>query len=98
MKRRVLRVGGVGEPFTLPWVEASEFDAFAELGVEITHTNHDGGTGALPSTSTAPASPHEPVKVATSARWSVGMVSWTARPFSNRQHARWCGASVGAVR
>ena len=44
---RVLRVGGVEEPFNLPWVLAFEDDAFASLGLEVTFTNYAGGTGAL---------------------------------------------------
>lgn len=44
---RVLRVGGVGEPFNLPWILAFEADAFAELDVEVTFSSYDGGTGAL---------------------------------------------------
>jgi sulfonate transport system substrate-binding protein len=44
---RVLRVGGVEEPFNLPWVLAFEDEAFASLGIEVTFTNYAGGTGAL---------------------------------------------------
>jgi len=44
---RVLRVGGVDEPFNLPWIMAFEDDAFATLGLEVTFTAYAGGTGAL---------------------------------------------------
>lgn len=44
---RVLRVGGVDEPFNLPWQLAFEADAFADLGLEVTYSNFAGGTGAL---------------------------------------------------
>ena len=44
---RVLRVGGVKEPFNLPWLLAFEDDAFASLGIEVTYSNYAGGTGAL---------------------------------------------------
>jgi len=44
---RVLRVGGVEEPFNLPWLLAFEDNAFAHLGIEVTYTNYAGGTGAL---------------------------------------------------
>jgi len=44
---RVLRVGGVEEPFNLPWLLAFEDDAFAHLDVEVTYSNYAGGTGAL---------------------------------------------------
>ncbi len=44
---RVLRVGGVDEPFNLPWLLAFEADAFADLGLEVTYSNFAGGTGAL---------------------------------------------------
>ncbi|MBT5755474.1 MAG: ABC transporter substrate-binding protein [Acidimicrobiaceae bacterium] len=44
---RVLRVGGVHEPFNLPWLRAFEDNAFAHLGVEVTFANFAGGTGAL---------------------------------------------------
>lgn len=44
---RVIRVGGVEEPFNLPWLVAFEDDAFADLDVEVTFTNYEGGTGAL---------------------------------------------------
>ena len=44
---RVIRVGGVEEPFNLPWLLAFEDDAFAPLGIEVTFTNYAGGTGAL---------------------------------------------------
>ena len=44
---RVLRVGGVNEPFNLPWLKAFEANAFAPLGIEVTFTNYAGGTGAL---------------------------------------------------
>ena len=47
MRMRVLRVGGVHEPFNLPWLRAFEDNAFAHLGVEVTFTDFDGGTGAL---------------------------------------------------
>lgn len=47
MATRVIRVGGVEEPFNLPWIRAFEADAFAHLGVEVTFTNFAGGTGAL---------------------------------------------------
>lgn len=47
MQRRVLRVGGVAEPFNLPWIQAFEARAFADLGVEVTFTEYAGGTGAL---------------------------------------------------
>ena len=46
---RVLRVGGVEEPFNLPWLLAFEEDAFASLGAEVTFSHHDGGTGELVS-------------------------------------------------
>jgi sulfonate transport system substrate-binding protein len=46
---RVLRVGGVNEPFNLPWLRAFEENAFAPLGVEATFTDYAGGTGALVS-------------------------------------------------
>lgn len=46
---RVLRVGGVDEPFNLPWLRAFEDNAFADLGVEVTFTDFAGGTGALVS-------------------------------------------------
>ena len=44
---RVLRVGGVDEPFNLPWLLAFEDNAFAPLDAEVTYTNYAGGTGAL---------------------------------------------------
>jgi len=44
---RVLRVGGVEEPFNLPWLLAFEAGAFGALGVEVTYANFAGGTGAL---------------------------------------------------
>jgi len=44
---RVLRVGGVKEPFNLPWLLAFEDDAFASLDAEVTFTHYEGGTGAL---------------------------------------------------
>lgn len=44
---RVLRVGGVAEPFNLPWLLAFEASAFAELGVEVTFSHYAGGTGEL---------------------------------------------------
>ena len=44
---RVLRVGGVEEPFNLPWLLAFEDDAFDHLDIEVTFTNYAGGTGAL---------------------------------------------------
>jgi len=44
---RVIRVGGVEEPFNLPWLLAFEDNAFADLGAEVTFTNFEGGTGAL---------------------------------------------------
>ena len=47
MTKRVLRVGGVDEPFNLPWLLACDADAFAELGVEVSYANYAGGTGAL---------------------------------------------------
>ena len=46
---RVVRVGGVEEPFNLPWLLAFEDDAFAHLNVEVTYSNYAGGTGALVS-------------------------------------------------
>lgn len=47
MTIRVLRVGGVEEPFNLPWIRAFEHDAFRHLGVEVVFETFDGGTGAL---------------------------------------------------
>ena len=47
MQRRVLRVGGVAEPFNLPWIQAFQNRAFADLGIEVTFTEYAGGTGAL---------------------------------------------------
>lgn len=47
MRRRVLRVGGVAEPFNLPWIQAFQAGAFRELGIEVTFTEYAGGTGAL---------------------------------------------------
>ena len=47
MARRVIRVGGVHEPFNLPWLRAFERDAFAHLGLEVTFEEFAGGTGAL---------------------------------------------------
>lgn len=47
MTKRVLRVGGVHEPFNLPWILAFEADAFAELDIEVTFTTYPGGTGEL---------------------------------------------------
>lgn len=44
---RVLRVGGVQEPFNLPWMLAFEDDAFASLDAEVTFSHFDGGTGEL---------------------------------------------------
>jgi len=44
---RVLRVGGVNEPFNLPWLLAFEDNAFAGLGIEVTFSHFAGGTGAL---------------------------------------------------
>lgn len=44
---RTLRVGGVDEPFNLPWQLAIEAGAFADRGVEVTYSNFAGGTGAL---------------------------------------------------
>jgi len=44
---RVLRVGGVDEPYNLPWLLAFEAGAFAPLDVEVTFTHYAGGTGAL---------------------------------------------------
>lgn len=44
---RVLRVGGVHEPFNLPWIRAFEAGAFASLGIEVTFSAYAGGTGAL---------------------------------------------------
>lgn len=44
---RIVRVGGVEEPFNLPWLLAFEDNAFASLGVEVTFSNYAGGTGAL---------------------------------------------------
>ena len=44
---RVLRIGGVHEPFNLPWLLAFEDNAFAALGAEVTFTDYAGGTGAL---------------------------------------------------
>jgi len=44
---RVLRVGGVDEPFNLPWIRAFERDAFRKLGVEVVFETFAGGTGAL---------------------------------------------------
>ncbi len=49
MKRRVLRVGGVAEPFNLPWIQAFQGGAFRHLGIEVTFTEYAGGTGALVS-------------------------------------------------
>lgn len=47
MTIRVLRVGGVDEPFNLPWIRAFERDAFRGLGVEVVFETFAGGTGAL---------------------------------------------------
>lgn len=47
MTIRVLRVGGVKEPFNLPWIRAFERNAFRDLGVEVVFETFDGGTGAL---------------------------------------------------
>lgn len=47
MAKRVLRVGGVHEPFNLPWIRAFDRNAFAHLDVEVTFTDFAGGTGAL---------------------------------------------------
>lgn len=44
---RVLRVGGVDEPFNLPWLLAFEANAFTDHGLEVTYSNFAGGTGAL---------------------------------------------------
>lgn len=44
---RVLRVGGVEEPFNLPWLLAFEDDAFSSLDAEVTFSHFDGGTGEL---------------------------------------------------
>jgi len=44
---KILRVGGVKEPFNLPWLLAFEDDAFASLDIEVTFSNYAGGTGAL---------------------------------------------------
>lgn len=49
MSTRVLRVGGVEEPFNLPWIRAFETDSFAHLDLEVTFTEFAGGTGALVS-------------------------------------------------
>lgn len=43
----VIRVGGVEEPFNLPWLLASEENALAPLGVQLAFENFAGGTGAL---------------------------------------------------
>lgn len=45
--KRVIRVGGVHEPFNLPFIHAFERDAFSSLGVEVVFSDFDGGTGAL---------------------------------------------------
>jgi len=47
MSPRILRVGGVKEPFNLPWITAFEAGAFSSLGLEVTFTEYAGGTGAL---------------------------------------------------
>lgn len=47
MARRVIRVGGVHEPFNLPWIRAFDLDAYADLGLEVTFEEFAGGTGAL---------------------------------------------------
>ena len=47
MTKRVVRVGGVHEPFNLPWILAFEADAFAELDIEVTFSTYAGGTGEL---------------------------------------------------
>lgn len=47
MPARVLRVGGVDEPFNLPWIHAFEQNAFADLGLEVTFNVVAGGTGEL---------------------------------------------------
>ncbi|MEM7091600.1 MAG: ABC transporter substrate-binding protein [Actinomycetota bacterium] len=47
MSIRVLRVGGVKEPFNLPWIRAFEAGAFAHLGVEVIFSEYAGGTGQL---------------------------------------------------
>lgn len=47
MTIRVLRVGGVKEPFNLPWIRAFEHGAFRDLGVEVVFETFAGGTGAL---------------------------------------------------
>lgn len=47
MSTRVLRVGGVKEPFNLPWIRAFEADSFAHLDLEVTFAEFAGGTGAL---------------------------------------------------
>lgn len=44
---RVIRVGGVAEPFNLPWIKAFETGAFEPLGVEVVFTEYAGGTGAM---------------------------------------------------
>lgn len=47
MAKRVIRVGGVHEPFNLPWIRAFEHDAFADYDLEVTFEAVAGGTGAL---------------------------------------------------
>ena len=44
---RVLRVGGVHEPFNLPWLRRSKTTPLLRLGLEVTFTDYAGGTGAL---------------------------------------------------
>jgi len=44
---QVMRVGGVKEPFNLPWIKAFEADAFRHLDLEVSFTYFDGGTGEL---------------------------------------------------
>ncbi len=47
MTTRVLRVGGVDEPFNLPWIRAFNAGAFNDLNVEVVFSSYAGGTGAL---------------------------------------------------
>lgn len=44
---RVVRIGGVHEPYNLPIIQAIDQDAFRSLGLEVTFSPLDGGTGAL---------------------------------------------------
>jgi len=79
---RVLRVGGVPEPFNLPWVRAFADNAFAHLGVEVTFTEYAGGTGAL-----VEALENESIDLATVL--TEGGVTAIANGANLRMHSAW---------